>query len=184
MAQTKSQARLHKHHTWLIISSVLLIIFLGILAMKFYHTKTMWYVNSVKLQEGIKKHDSMNSVEDAKILAFTISTLPTVNLPLFKQIGQLQMYVSEVSTQTGRDIVVVDKDKVILADTISANIGEVYAEDKGGEIGKTMFDGVPRSFLEKSTDYPNGINQTVVQIKDKSGTIVGAFIISSSNIFK
>lgn len=184
MAQTKAQLRLHKHHTWLIICAVLLLIFLGIAGLKFYHTQKMWRSNTVKLQEGIDKYNALNSVEDAKVFAYTISTLPTVNLPLFKQIAQLQEYVSQVSTQTGRDIVVVDKDKVILADTISANVGEVFAEDKNGEIGKTMFDGVPRTFLEKSTDYPDGINQTVVQIKDKSGTIVGAFIISSSNIFK
>lgn len=184
MAQTKSQARLHKHHTWLILCSIILILFVGIIAMKFMYTKNMWYQNTVKLQEGIKKYDALNSQEDGKILAFTISTLPSLNLPLFKQIEQLQTYVSGYSTQTGRDVVVVDKDKVILADTIPGNIGDVYAEDKAGEVGKTMFDGVPREFLEKSMDYPNGINQTVVQVKDKSGTIVGAVIISSSHIFK
>lgn len=184
MSQTKAQLRLHKHHTWLIVCAILLIIFLGIAGMKFIYTKNMWYQNTVKLQEGIKKYDVLNSQEDGKILAYTISTLPSLNLPLFKQIEQLQTFVSGYSTQTARDVVVVDKDKVILADTIPANVGDVYAEDKGGEVGKTMFDGVPREFLEKSMDYPNGISQTVVQIKDKSGTIVGALIVSSSNIFK
>ena len=50
MAHTKAQQRLHKHHTWLIISSVLLIIFVGILALKFMYTKIEWRENTVKLQ--------------------------------------------------------------------------------------------------------------------------------------
>jgi hypothetical protein len=76
------------------------------------------------------------------------------------------------------DIVVVDPGKKIIADTIAANVGTVFKEDTGNEVGMTLKDGKPRIFVEKSKDYPQGLQQEVLAVKDKAGTIVGAVVVS------
>ncbi len=181
VALNQAYKKLHKHHTWLILSSIVLIILLGVVGLKYMHTKSMWRDNSVKLQTGISKIQSLNSVEDATILAKTIATVPS-NYPLIKQPVELEEYIVELGNTTKKYIVVMDKNKTILADSVTTNENGAYSEDASGEVGKTMFDGEPRSFIEKSVQYPNGVNMTVVQMKDDSGAIVGAVAISSSNV--
>lgn len=176
-----SHKRLHKHHTWLILSSIILVIILGIVGMKYMYTKSVWRDNSVKLQSGISKIQSLNSVEDATILAKTIATVPS-DYPLLKQPVELEEYVVDLGNTTKKYIVVLDKDKNVVADTIITNENGTYSGDANGEIGKTMFDGEPRTFIEKSVEYPNGVGMTVVQMKDESGAIVGAVAISSSSV--
>ncbi|MEH2318447.1 hypothetical protein [Nostoc sp.] len=63
-----------------------------------------------------------------------------------------------------RDIVVVNRQKLILADTVPENVGTIFDHDKGNEIQKTMQDNNFRTFLEKSVDYPQGIKSIVVPL--------------------
>lgn len=183
MAQTKAHRKLHKHHNWMILCSVILIILLGVVVLKYKHAKSTWYGNTVKLQQGIQSSEINDAVNAGKLIAVAVGTVPANN-PLYKQSAALQAYITQAGDNTGKDIVVVNKDKVILADTIPSNVGETYNYDVNGEIGKTMFDGTPRTFIEKSTDYPNGITEQVVQMKDSNGAIVGAVIISTSSAMK
>lgn len=171
---------LRHHHNILLLCVLALFTVLGILGFKYLWVKQAWYSNSVKLQEGIQKLQIANAIEDGQMLALTITTTNAGSTPLIKVPSSLQKYVSLLSSKTGRDIVVLDKNNKILADTVPANVGTTYAFDEG-LIAKTLFDGVPRSFLEKSTDYPDGITETVVQVKDANGTIIGTLLISSSN---
>jgi hypothetical protein len=173
---------LRHHHNLLLLCILALFLVLGFLSLKYFWMRSSWHENSAKLQSGIQKYQELNSIEDAKVLAATLTTLPAGN-PLIKQKQQLQKYIETLSKETGRDVVVLDKNKVIIADTVSANTGNTYTEDTNGEVNKTIFDGEPRTFLEKSIDYPDGIKQTVIQLKDSKGTIIGALIVSSSNIF-
>lgn len=99
-------------------------------------------------------------------------------VPLFESQKALEMYVYAYSAQTRRDIVIVDATKKILADTIGQNIGTIYSEDSGEEVSDTLKDGSVRIFIEKGNDYPGGIQQTVVAIKDSTETIRGAVIVS------
>lgn len=180
-AASHAHKKLHKHHTWLILSSIILIILLGVVGMKYMYTQSMWRDNSVKLQSGISKIQSLNSVEDATILAKTIATVPS-EYPLVMQPVELEEYIVDLGDTTKKYIVVIDKNKNVLADTVVDNENGVYSGDANGEVGKTMFDGEPRTFIEKNSTYPNGVSMTVVQMKDESGAIVGAVAISSSNI--
>lgn len=100
---------------------------------------------------------------------------------MFMQPAVLAQYVEVISQQTGRDLVVVDVNGKILADTVVENVGQVWAEDKAGEVMLTIQDGKPREFEEVSVDYPNGLTQTVVPVRDDSGKIHGAVIFSAEN---
>lgn len=174
---------LRHHHNVLLLCVLALFVILGILGFKYLWLKQEWRGNTVQLQQGISQLQDADSAEDGQILALTVATTPQGFTPLVKIPSALQKYVSTLSTATGRDIVILDKNNKILADTVPANIGTTYAYDNGA-ISKTLFDGTPRSFIEKSTDYPNGITETAVQVKDVNGTIIGTLLISSSNIFK
>ncbi len=182
MPRPATHQTLRHHHNLLLLCVFALFVVLGFIAFKYLWIKETWYEHSVKLSGGLQKYETANSVEDGKILAATIVTIPS-GFPLLKQPAQLQKYVAAVSTLTGRDIVILSKNKTVLADTIPANVGKAYTEDNG-VVDKTLADGEARSFIERSTDYPNGIKETVIQMKDTTGTIIGALIISSSNIFK
>lgn len=173
---------LRHHHNLLLLCILALFLILGFLALKYLWVKSSFYENSVKLQSGIQKYQQLNSIEDAQILATTLISLPSGN-PLFRQPRELQKYIKTLSENTGRNIVVLDSKKKVLADANEGNVGEVYEHDEDGEVGKTILDAEPRAFIERSEEYPNGINQTVIQVKNASGTIVGALIVSSSNIF-
>lgn len=171
---------LRHHHNILLLCVLALFTVLGILGFKYLLVKQAWYANSVRLQEGIQKLQNTNAIENGQTLALTITTTTASSVPLIKIPSALQKYISLLSSQTGRDIVILDKNNKILADTVPANIGNTYFFDEG-IIAKTLFDGIPRSFIEKSADYPDGITETVVQMKDANGTIIGTLLISSSN---
>ena len=139
------------------------------------------YVSNIKATTFTYQNN--NGEEDAKILATTIATVPA-GYPLFVQSKQLQDYISGISKQTDRDLVITNNKEIILGDTIPWNIGTEYKSDRGEELLHTLEDGQTRHFTEISSDYPQTISETVVPIRDASSAIIGALIFSDSNIFK
>lgn len=128
-----------------------------------------------------QRYVGATELEDAQILATTVAIVPTKN-PLITQKDDLQKLVTAVSSQTGRYIVVMDTQQMILAGTIPANVGKKYVY--GNNVGlQTLKDGVSRRFIETSMDYPRGIEAAIAPVRDTSGTIVGAVLMSASKIF-
>ncbi|WP_172892776.1 sensor histidine kinase [Calothrix sp. NIES-3974] len=100
-----------------------------------------------------------------------------------KKTAGLQKYANLLREQQKRDIVVVDRQKRILADAVPQNIGSIFEHDKGDEVRLTMQDGKTRTFLEKSVDYPQGIKLIVIPIKTNANTISGAVIVEWSSLY-
>jgi signal transduction histidine kinase len=127
------------------------------------------------------------SILDAIDIGTTIEksiALELGDLSINENPAQLQKYVPALSEITGRDIVVVNKDKIIVADIGSEldEIGKKFDYDKG-EIEQTMQDGKPRIFREVSEDVPDGVELVVVPLYDnpldkENAKIVGAVITS------
>jgi hypothetical protein len=90
--------------------------------------------------------------------------------------------LQHVIQNSQHDIVVIDTNLKVVADTIAANVGTVFAEDAGKEVAQTIKDGQPRTFVEKGKDYPQGLRQRVFAIKDGTGKIVGAVVVSADLI--
>ncbi|MEH2460224.1 sensor histidine kinase [Nostoc sp.] len=82
-----------------------------------------------------------------------------------------------------RDIVVVNRQKLILADAVPENVGTIFDHDKGNEIQKTMQDNNLRTFLEKSVDYPQGIKSIVVPLTNNQKQVTGAVILEWSSLY-
>src|SRR5688572_17736442 len=168
-------------HTLLHIVIVVLILIAAFAIVRHLMQKGKWNTYVVDSQKSVESYKNANSIEDAEMIASTIASVPNGS-PLIKNGEALQTYILDLATMTGRDIVVVDTNKKILADAIPTNVGKQYTYDNG-EILKTIGDSNPRTFLETSPDYPSGINQTVIAIKDGNGATVGALILSPSQIF-
>jgi len=89
----------------------------------------------------------------------------------------LQTLVEDYHRAGQDDVVVVDRDKRIVADAIPANIGRRFEHDAGNEVGLTLADGRPRIFVETSADFPQGIHQMVVRLAPPGGETAGAVIL-------
>jgi hypothetical protein len=142
--------------------------------------KNNWMKYAGETQKIILESDAKNTEDEAKLLATALGAQVS-GKPLYKT-TDLQNYVTTVSKELNRDVVVLDTKKVILADTVKANVGKKFMEDNAGQVGETLMDGMTRSFVETSTDYPNGLDQVVVPLKDAGGKIVGAVVLSSETL--
>lgn len=160
------------------------VLVLAVLVLVFKHEKlkaAMFYFANQAAMASKQQYIGADATEDGMMLATTIASVPTEKV-LWSDKANLQKLVSLLSHQTGRDMVVEDTHQIILADTIPANVGKLYTYANNADL-QTMKDGKARRFTEKSNDYPGGVDEVVVAVKDGSGKIVGAVIMSTSHIF-
>jgi ABC-type phosphate transport system auxiliary subunit len=156
------------------IAIIVLLLLLAVLGLKYFHLKlsVQKYTQSTIWMNQQEKPTGQIS-DYGFIIGQAALDIPATNL---------QNYVTALSKQLNRDIVVMDRSQKILADTIPANVGKAYNYDDNNQVTMTIQDGQARTFEEKSADYPNGILQLVVQMKSSQGQITGAVIISKSTV--
>ena len=156
------------------IAIIVLLLILAVLGFKYAHLKLAVkdYTNSTIWMNSQEKPSGQVS-DYAVIISRSVLDIPS---------SGLQNYILGLSKQLNRNIVVVDKTEKILADTVSVNVGKTYSFDLGNEVKMTIEDGKTRKFEEKSPDYPNGILQITVPIKNTKGDVTGAVIVSDSKI--
>ncbi|MGK5677675.1 EAL domain-containing protein [Actinoplanes sp. URMC 104] len=104
--------------------------------------------------------------------------------PLIDQPIALEAYLQRLHDLQDRDIVVVDTGKRIRADAVPENVGTVFDHDTGNQVGLTIADGRPRVFVEKSVDYPAGIQQVVVPLTGKNDVQLGAIILEYTPLYE
>jgi PAS domain S-box-containing protein len=83
----------------------------------------------------------------------------------------------------GRDVVLVDTHKRVLADANPASIGAIFIEDEHDEVAATIKDGKVRTFVEISQDEPLGIKQVVAPVQSESGKMLGAVILEYTPLY-
>jgi len=156
----------------------LIVIFIGVLflalafvSMKYLLARDSWIRYGNQAQEQILNYPTTDALNNASIIATTVIEFPDGNA-LWNQPKLLQNYVDVISKKTGRDVVVIDVNGVILADTVSDNVGQKWAQDKEGEVMLTIMDRKPRSF---------GLMQVVLPVIDDSGKTFGAVVLSSDS---
>jgi len=166
-------------HIYTIIIAVLVLIMLAMGA-KYIHLKlatdrfmqaTIWH--------NMQNQQNSNVSDYGALVAATITNMSLLSTP-----DVLQKYVDASSKAVHRDIVVLDTHTKILADTIPTNRGSAYSYDKEQAIAMTLKDGIMRDFVETSPDYPQGLVEVVVPIKDASSNILGAILVSGTTIAK
>ena len=136
----------------------------------------MWNYYADKMQDQLTSTALDASEEQALMLATIIGTSGMTKAP-----ANLEKLIITLSQQFDRDIVVMDTKKIILADTVPLSIGAKYTLDETNEVQKTIEDGKTRRFIERSSDYPGGISQVVVALRESDHAIIGALILSTSH---
>ncbi len=179
-ATSNSKNMMSMKKSFMIVVGILFLIVLFVAA-KHAKLKREWMKYAGESQKTILESSSKNAESEALVISSALSA--QVNGKPFYKSTDLQNYVSMTGKQLNRDIVVVDTNKKILADTVPANVGKMYVYDMDGQIMMTLKDGYTRSFVEKSSDYPNGLDEVVVPLKDGS-KIVGVVILSSDTLKK
>lgn len=119
----------------------------------------------------------------AETIAFKASDAPH---SLFERADALREFVKSQHSRSKRDLVVVDHDKVILADVQGEeqNVGTPYGHDPDNEVGRTIEDGAPRDFVENDTDVSEAINLVAVPIKDAADKTVGAVLFEYTPLLR
>lgn len=169
-----SSHKVKKTHTlYLVIIVGLILLVLAVSAKYLAAKKIMLSYNSF-----VTRQAAQSAAEQAKIIATTITTQPSISSPLYRSPAQLEAYIILLSKQLERDIVVIDTNRKILADTFSANVGSIYTEDDNKAVDLALRDGKQGTFVENSRDYPKGIPQVVIPLLDTKGQTIGAVILS------
>jgi diguanylate cyclase (GGDEF)-like protein/PAS domain S-box-containing protein len=99
------------------------------------------------------------------------------SVPLYLDRAALRAYVGRMHKLEGRDIVVVDTNRRVLADAEPADEDTIYDWDPADEVRLTTLDQEPREFVEHSNDSgPEGIREVVVPLIDVNDVTLGAVI--------
>ncbi|WP_203708857.1 GGDEF domain-containing protein, partial [Asanoa iriomotensis] len=171
-AAVRRLARVGTRLTLAFLAVALLIPVVGVIAIRELHATSM-------------RAAQIEAQHVAEQIAFTMAQReePIRITPLYEQPDALQLYVDSLRRELGRDIEVVGLDRVIIADAIERNRGQVFNEDPEGQVGATMRDGQPRTFEERNADFPEGIQLVVVPLYSPEHVIVGAVILEYTPIF-
>ena len=101
-----------------------------------------------------------------------------------QMLAQLQENVQALHKQRQRDLEIVDRNKIILADVVPEDIGTRLDHDLHNEVGKTIHDGIPRTYVETSSEYPKGIQLIAVAFKTSNGETIGAVILEYTPLYE
>lgn len=119
----------------------------------------------------------------AEAIAFKASDAPR---SLFERPDALRDFVSLQHRSSNRDLVVVDRNKTILADIPGEedNVGKPFGHDHHNEVGRVLDDNQPLAFVEDSADVPEPINLVAVPIKDTLAKTVGAVLFEYTPLLR
>lgn len=128
--------------------------------------------------DDISLHDA---IDIATMLEQAVS-LEFGDLSISENLLRLQKYLLTLGQVSGRDIAIVNRDRIVIADTEQEQdeVGKEFFPNHT-QVIQTMQDGKPRFFTEFSRDFPHGIDQIIVPLYDRTKTpeeIFGAIITS------
>ncbi|MFN6464876.1 MAG: ATP-binding protein [Nostoc sp. DedVER02] len=101
-----------------------------------------------------------------------------------EMLAQLQEHIQSLHKQRQRDLEIVDRNKIILADVVTEDIGTRLNRDRNNEVGKTIQDGITRTYVEASPEYPQGIQLLAVPFKNNKGETIGAVILEYTPLYE
>lgn len=99
-------------------------------------------------------------------------------------LSHLQNHVLELHKHRQRDLEIVDRNKIILADVVTEDIGTKLAGDPHNEVGQTIQDGITRTYIETNPEHPQGIHLITVPFKNSRGETVGAVILEYTPLYQ
>jgi diguanylate cyclase (GGDEF)-like protein len=123
---------------------------------------------------------------EAEHVAMTLAS-PKVDDAIHKPEALQAMLDIEHSLRQ-RDAFIVDVRRIGIADVHRDEVGMMFRDDPGNEVGLTIADGAPRAFLERTEQHPQGELQIVVPFRavagDPRSPIVGATVVEYTQIYQ
>jgi len=159
----------------LILSFLLVAVVIGLLgALAFYHT--------IYQAEPIARHEAESVAKTVAIFAEdVIDHAGRFSAPATRE--RLQELIHHFKSMHGRDIVLIDPDRKIIADAVPEELGTRFLHDQHDEVGQTLRDGRARTFIETSAAYPQGIKQMVIPLTAHNGGILGAVVLEYTPLY-
>jgi two-component system, cell cycle sensor histidine kinase and response regulator CckA len=94
-----------------------------------------------------------------------------------------QEIVAKLHQKQGRDMVLMDSNQLVLADTIPSEIGKNFTGDPEDEVAATIKDRQVRTFVEASQEHRPGHQQIVVPVEGESGQVIGAVVLEYTPLY-
>lgn len=101
----------------------------------------------------------------------------------FGSLDKLQKYVTLLHRVQQRDISVVNRQKLILADAVPQEVNTFTNNDRKHEIDQTIQDGKTRIFWQRGPNHTQGIQLVVIPLKKQDNQIYGAVILEWSSLY-
>lgn len=125
-------------------------------------------------------HAVTEAINVSRQFAQTIAFKPSDGQgALLDQPEALRQFVEAHRQSSKRDFIVVDRNKMIVADSSDEQrvVGQLFDEDRNNEVGVTMEDGVPRHFLEDNHDSEYQHELIAVPVEYPPGSVAGAVVL-------
>jgi signal transduction histidine kinase/CheY-like chemotaxis protein len=94
-----------------------------------------------------------------------------------------QEIVTRLHDSQGRDVVLMDANQRVLADSDPSEVGGNFTGDPNDEVGATIADRQVRTFIERGPTHLAGIKQIVVPVQGESGKVIGAVVLEYTPLF-
>ena len=150
---------------WTLLGMSLLVALVGALAVNRQHAAAM--VSAAKEAEEVARVVSFLFTSDSNQLS-----------------ASAQEIMAKLNETQGRDVVLLDTNKLVFADADPSEVGLPFTQDPGGEVAATLKDRKVRTFIEAGEKHPEGIMQVVVPVEGQPGQVIGAVIMEYTPLYE
>ncbi len=134
-------------------------------------------------REAMESAALAEAQELAQIMAHSLALSSTNGRWGTYQKSKLQDFALSLKKQQNLDVVVVDAHKKVLADPVRQNVGKLFLRDETNEVGQTLRDGIPRTFLEIDATG-EVVRKIVVPLKKENQKIGAAIILDYTKFYQ
>jgi two-component system sensor histidine kinase/response regulator len=124
----------------------------------------------------------VSATREAQEVARVVSFLFTADSN--KLSASAQDIMAKLHAMQDRDVVLLDTNKLVLADANALEVGLPFTQDPAGEVAATIKDRKVRTFIETGEKHREGIMQIVVPVEGEFGEIIGAVIMEYTPLYE
>jgi PAS domain S-box-containing protein len=124
---------------------------------------------------------AVSATNDARDVARLVGLLAMPGTNKFSE--SAQKIVAKLHQTQGRDVVLLNSDQIVVADSLPSRVGRPLTEDPADQVGMTIKDRQVRTFVEVGKDYPAGAKRIVVPVERESGEVIGAVVLRYTPLY-
>lgn len=149
--------------------------FISIIFLLVFISGTSLYI--IKKQTEVLVYHAVENLAKSIVLSLVTVDEEANTLPLYSNRQRLQDFISDFNRIEKYDISVVDVNQKVLGSVNPEKIGTIFNYDVNDEVGKTIRDGITRTFIERNAEHPKGAYSIVVPLKPENEDIISGAVI-------